>query len=233
VEDEPALPGVEFEELLSIGSAKPGLSRRWTAAVLAVMAGVVCLGLGGRAVLGAPESNRNADPIAVAAGRAAVAPDATAETNGHPLPVAAQTSGPNPVRLPLGFAVEALPTSRRGDVQRVVVVGFVAQRQTISLRIIEPDGTVVSSTAIEAGAAGTSSTATGVRWAFQGILEVPPGDRGAGPDSAVLEILWASESGGDVTCAIALPSSWPAFEAAGTAAATVASRPIATMARCS
>jgi hypothetical protein len=135
--------------------------------------------------------------------------------------------------LPLGFAIEALPTSRTGDIQRIAVVGFVGRQQNILLRVVEPDGTVVASTTVGSRAAAKSPSAIPAIWAFEGVLDVPSRDRGAGPESTVLEIRWTPESSAEVTCVIPLPSAWPAFGAAGAAAASAASEPISVLARCS
>lgn len=232
--DQSTLAGVEFEELLSVGSGKPGLSRRWTAAVLAVMAGVVCMGLGGRAVLGAPDSNRNADPVAVAAGGSTSDPGAPASAQTSESPEAAPASIPaDPERLPLGFAIEPLPTSSRGGIQRIVVVGFVGRRQSVLLRVVEPDGTVAAATTAASRAGARSATTVPALWAFQAVLDIPPGARGSGPDSSVLEVRWTPEAGAEVLCSIPLPGTWPAFAAGAEAAAVAASEPLTTMARCS
>jgi hypothetical protein len=194
------IPGVEFEELLHVGSSSPGLPKRWSAAFLAIMAGIVCLGFGGR-WLGGPDSGRNADPFAVGAVRptdntdsamGSTKPGLIDSTPASRAPSTGSDSPQVPARLPLGFAIAVSARPGARTARRIVVVGFVPRLETIRVRILDPDGSVLASAVVESRSANGAKVGDGL-WAFEANLDFVLSDRTAGPDGPELEIRWTDD----------------------------------------
>jgi hypothetical protein len=189
------LPGGSQTHDLVVGAATFSAGqRRWGAVALAVMAGIACLGLGGRwSELG--RSARTADGVAVLGGGASsgVALRPTEQR----IPVVAWSGGSR-IELPVGFAIADEPRPS-GGVRRVVVVGFVPGQQTVVIRLMDRDGAMVASQSIVGGSAKARMTL----WSFQTPFEVPSGTRASGPDDNQIEVRWTDAAGAATTCTVA------------------------------
>jgi hypothetical protein len=203
------LPGVEFEELIGAAPADSRRVSRWQIMLLAVTTGVLCLGFGGRWI-GGSTSGRDAEPVAVSSARPTAVPVETPAESSWPVSVSAQAL---PRHLPLGFSV-AYPGSASTSAHRgLAVAGFVTRRETIRLRILDPDGSVVAAAAVGSRLV-TAGVDTAVSlWAFEAIVTLRTPVRSSGPDADQLEIRWAAEDGSGVVCLIPLaiptaPTGW-------------------------
>ena len=178
------LPGIEFEELVGAVGPGPGRPRPKTLLLLGALAAVTGLGLGGRLI--GHESLRNDDGIAAAS--AGTVPIATSGTASAPsTPSVAGVTAADPRRLPLGFA--ATPGAGGGRSSGTfVVTGFVAGAQSVHLRLIDPDGTVVL--IVDVPSRAPAGGAAGLPWAFEALLVASTPVRTGGPDGRVLEIGW-------------------------------------------
>jgi len=192
------LPGIEFEELIGSPAAPRPRAPRWTTLVLAVGAAAATMGLGGR-LLGGPESGRNADGLAVAS-IAAESPADLATTAPGP----SKQASPASARLPLGFAItQAVAPGPSGN-RRLIVVGFVTRQQPISVRLVNPDGSIAAGVIVESRAVDLGDPSAATLWAFEAVLDVPPVARSGGPESRALEVWWTSEVGVSVICSLPL-----------------------------
>jgi hypothetical protein len=192
------LPGVEFEELIGSPAAPRPRAPRWTTAVLAVGAAAATMGLGGHLLVG-PESGRNADGIAAAsraAGSRAVLASAAPERS--------QALPSEGARLPLGFAVtEAAPVGPAGN-DRLIVLGFVTRQEPVSVRLLDPDGSIAADVVVESRSVDLGQPSGGALWAFEAVLEVPPAARFGGPEGRALEVWWTSDPGVTAVCSVPL-----------------------------
>jgi hypothetical protein len=204
------LPGVEFEELVGAASADAGRVSRWQVILLALTAGVLCLGFGGRWI-GGSTSGRNADPVTVAvtSGRPTAVPIET-PAGSRPMGVSTRALSPH---LPIGFSVAYPGSASTSADRRLAVAGFVTRRETIRLRILDPDGSMVAAAAVGSRLVSVGVDTAVSLWAFEAIVTLRMPTRLSGPDADELEVRWTSDSGSGVVCLIPLaiptaPTGW-------------------------
>jgi hypothetical protein len=191
--------GAETQDLIVGAGSFGGGQRRWGALALAVMAGIACLGFGGRwSELGGPDrAPHGGAAVASVAPPGGAWPSAASMPTKERAPIVASAGGLL-TGLPVGFAV-ARTSPATGALSALVVVGFVAGRQTVAIRLLDRDGAVLARRSI----AGGSTKAATALWGFQAPFDVPRGTRLAGPDDKQIEVRWTDASGAATLCSVA------------------------------
>jgi hypothetical protein len=221
-------------ELIAGAQSTTARQRRWAMLAMALMAGVACLGFGGQLLGSAAESRRDVE-LAVAVSVTPAGPAAVAGTTAQrphedavrPTRPAASHAPANAARLPLGLGVAAVPIkgSRLGG---ILVVGFVPTQQSITLRVVDSNGSSLASSIV---VSRPPATAAGLRafpaWSFETVLKASATDREGGPDGLALAVRWIAAGGAVIDCVI------PLARASGSTEGSAALEPISVYASCS
>jgi hypothetical protein len=192
--------GVAESEVLIGGRATfSGSQRRWGTVALAVMAAIAFLGLGGRWT-GLSGSALEADRLAAlgrAPGHDPGAQPTAALASAQFTELVVASPGKSSIKLPVGFAI--VDSSRATDgTRRAVVVGYVAGRQAVAIRLLDADGVMLSARSIAGGASKTARTL----WSFQVPFEVPSHPRVGGPDGYEIEVRWIDAASIATICTV-------------------------------
>ena len=220
------LPGVEFEELVAGAAATTAGQRRWALLGLAVMTGIACLGFGSRWLELPPDSARIVDAV-VSPAPSSLAVSATPAAANAVAAANAAASSRDVAGLPLGFGAVAItdPDGRRFG--GLLVVGFVPGRQTVSLGVIDGDGSPLAAAEVVSDPpAGDGELAGALAFSFESLL-VPLALNDGSREGPLLEVRWTAADGTLGSCSL------PLARAAGSSKGLIPLEPIALYARCS